>query len=258
MINTNPNPTLVKFGTINIYFYGIIIVFGILLCMYLIEKLSKNKGIEKDHLESLYFYLIIFGILGARIYSVLFFDFKYYKYNFWEIFKIWHGGIAIQGAIIAGTLTLYLYCKKNKLNLLKYLDIFALVMPLGQAIGRWGNFFNEELYGKISSVPWAIYIQKTGFHHHPIFIYEFILNLLFFFILLKIFKKHYEEGKIFLLYILGYGIIRFFMEFLRIDNTLEVFGIRFPQIIALVFVVFSGYFLFIDKNYKKLYNLIIK
>ena len=258
MINVNPESTMIKFGTINIYFYGVIVVSGIFLCMYLIEKLSKNRGIEKYHLENLYFYLIIFGIIGARIYSVLFFDFKYYKYNFLEIFKIWHGGIAIQGAIIAGILTIYFYCKKNKLNLLKYLDIFALVLPLGQAIGRWGNFFNEELYGKISNLPWAIYIQKTGFHHHPIFIYEFILNLLFFFILLKIFRRYYKEGKIFLLYILGYGIIRFFMEFLRTDNTLEIFGMRFPQIIAIVFIIFSLYFLLIDKKYKKLYNYSIK
>lgn len=255
MIDVNPNPTLIKFGTINVYFYGIIIVFGILLSMYLIEKFSKDRGVEKKHLENLYFYLIIFGIIGARIYSILFFDFDYYKYNIVEIFKIWHGGIAIQGAIISGVITVYFYCKKNKLNILKYLDVFALVMPLGQAIGRWGNFFNEELYGKISSVPWAIYIQKTGFHHHPIFIYEFILNLILFFVLLKIFKvSKGSSGVVFFSYIMGYGIIRFSMEFLRIDLALKIFGIRFPQIIALIFILFSGYFLFIDKKYKKLYN----
>jgi phosphatidylglycerol:prolipoprotein diacylglycerol transferase len=144
------------------------------------------------------------------------------------------------------------------LNSLKYLDIFALVVPLGQAIGRWGNFFNSELYGKVSNVPWAIYIQKTGFHHHPIFAYEFILNLILFFILMRVFKRHYKEGRIFLLYVFGYGIIRFFMEFLRIDTTLHIFGIRFPQIMALIFILFASYFLFIDKKYKKLYNLLLK
>lgn len=255
MINSNPNPILLHFGIINVYFYGIIIVSGILLCMYLIEKLSKNNDIEKKHLENLYFYLIIFGIIGARIYSVLFFDFRYYKNNILEIFKIWHGGIAIQGAIIAGILTIYFYCKKYKLKFLKYMDVFALVLPLGQAIGRWGNFFNSELYGKISSLPWAIYINRTGFHHHPIFIYEFILNLILFFILLKIYKTSHKSGAVFLYYLMGYGMIRFFMEFLRIDITFMIFGIRFPQIIASIFVIFSVYFLYIDKKYKKLYNV---
>ncbi len=252
MINTNPNPIFLKFGSINVYFYGLIVVAGILLCMYLIERFSKNRNIEKTHLENLYFYIIIFGIIGARIFSVLFFDFKYYKNDFLEIFKIWHGGIAIQGAIVGGVLAIYFYCKKYKLEFLKYLDVFALVMPLGQAIGRWGNFFNSELYGKISNLPWAIYVQKTGFHHHPIFAYEFILNLALFFILLKTFKRSQKSGVVFFSYIMGYGIIRFFMEFLRIDITTEILGIRFSQILAMIFIIGAGYFLFFNKKYKNL------
>lgn len=266
MINITPSPILFSFNDIQIHYYGLIFVFAIIVSMLIIKTITKNtwlrrsgasatclpdrqvprQEIEYDYakIEDLYFYLLIFGIIGARLYSVFFFYWDYYKYNLLDILKIWQGGIAIQGAIISGIITMIIYCKIKKINTLKYLDLFALVMPLAQSIGRWGNFFNGELYGKASNLPWAIYIKETGMYHHPVFFYESVLDLILFFILLKLFKKKSFDSQIILAYLMGYGIIRFFMEFIRIDSSSIILGINFPQIISLIFILFSSYFLF--------------
>ncbi len=253
MINIVPNPILIDLGLIKIHYYGLIFVSAVLVCMFVINKMiRKQSSYNKKSIEDLYFYLLIFGILGARLYSVLFFDFAYYKNNLIDIFKIWNGGIAVQGAVIAGVITIYFYCKKNKLDFLKYVDLFALVMPLGQAIGRWGNFFNGELYGKITSLPWAIYVEDTGLYHHPVFLYESILDIILFVILIKILGKKYFKGKIIASYIIGYGIIRFLMELLRMDVAPMLMGIRMPMIMSVFWLIIGIIsFIYLTRNKKR-------
>jgi len=239
MINIIPSPILLNLGQFKIYWYGLIIVLGIGAALYVVNRLTDQYDYQKKKLESLYFYVIIFGLIGARIYEVVFFNWSYYQYNLIDIFKIWNGGLAIQGVILFGIITVYIFCRKNKLFFWKYTDLLVLGLILGQAIGRWGNFFNQELYGHVSNLPWSIYIEKTANFHHPVFLYESILNLILFFILLSLFKKKYFQGLITICYLGGYSLIRFGMEFLRVDPTPMVLGIRLPQLVSFIVVVIS-------------------
>ena len=251
MINISPSSILFEIGQFKIHWYGFIMVLAILVAIYVINKLAKKKGYNIKQLENLYFYVIIMGLIGARLYEVLFFNWSYYQSNLLNIFKIWNGGLAIQGTILFGIVTVYIFCKKNKLIFWKYTDLLVLGLILGQTIGRWGNFFNQELYGRVSNLPWAIYIERTANFHHPVFLYESILNLILFFILLKLFKKGYFNGFITLLYLAGYSLIRFCMEFIRIDPAPLVLGLRLPQLVSFLVIIVSIIFIFrIDKKYK--------
>jgi phosphatidylglycerol:prolipoprotein diacylglycerol transferase len=239
MINISPNSILFEIGQLKIHWYGFIMVLAILIAMYLIDKLAKRKEYNIEKLESLYFYVILVGLLGARIYEVLFFNWSYYQDNLLDIFKIWNGGLAIQGTILFSVVIVYIFCKKNKLLFWKYTDLLVVGLALGQSIGRWGNFFNQELYGHVSNLPWAIYIERTGSFHHPVFFYESILNLILFFILLKLFKREHFNGLITLLYLGGYSLIRFCMEFIRIDPTPLILGLRLPQLVSFIVIIVS-------------------
>src|SRR3989344_5032392 len=211
--NFLPEPILFQFGFIRVYWYGALMVLAILVGLTLALKLAKIKKIVSDEVYNLGFYLIIFSLLGARIYSV-FLDLPFYLKNPYEIIAVWHGGLAIHGAIIGGVLTLLIYSWRKKQSFWSWVDLFAVVLPLGQAIGRWGNYFNQELFGLPTNLPWGIpialqnrpaqYLSSTYFH--PTFLYESILNLINFSILLFLFYKlkaisyKFQNGIIFFVY----------------------------------------------------------
>ena len=238
--NIYPSSVLVELGSINIHWYGLLIVLAIVVSIILILRLAKINKIEDQHLWNLFFYLVVFGIIGARLYHVLFYNLNYFVNQPLDILKIWQGGLAIHGAIIAGIIVVFFYCKKHQLNILKYLDIFTVVMPLGQAIGRWGNYFNQELFGKSCEFNWCIPIQHQFGYFHPVFLYESLLNLVLFIILLILYKtKKLSLGMITLFYLIGYSVIRFFMEFLRLDVDLIIFGLNWVQWLCLFVIVIS-------------------
>jgi phosphatidylglycerol---prolipoprotein diacylglyceryl transferase len=253
MINIIPNSILLEVGKFKIHWYGFIMVLAILIAIYFISKLAKKREYDTSQLENLYFYVILIGLVGARLYEVFFFNWGYYQSHVLDIFKVWNGGLAIQGTILFGIVTVYIFCKKNKLVFLKYTDLLVIGLALGQSIGRWGNFFNQELYGRVSSLPWAIYIERTANYHHPLFLYEAILNLFLFLILWKLFKRNHFNGLITLLYLGAYSGIRFVMEFMRIDPAPLVLGFRLPQLVSLVVIIFSLalIFKFYIKNRKR-------
>ena len=255
MINIIPNPVLLKIGQFNIYWYGLIIVLAISIAMAAVNFLARKNNYNKEKLESLYFYLIIFGLIGARLYEVFFFNWVYYQNHLGNIFKIWNGGLAIQGTILFGIVTIYIFCKKNKLLFWKYTDLLVIGLALGQSIGRWGNFFNQELYGHVSGLPWAIYIEKTANFHHPVFLYESILNLILFFILINLFKRKYFKGLVTWCYLGGYSLIRFGMEFLRVDPAPIILGIRLPQLVSLVVIMISFVLIFKKQNIDKIIKI---
>lgn len=252
-----PSPILINFGPIKIYWYGLIMVAAILTGGFVAEKVAaKYYGIDKKHIWDLLFYLIIFGILGARIYEVLFVNWNYYRDNLSDIYKIWQGGLAIHGAIIAGAIVVWIYGKINKINLRLLFDIAAIGLVLGQAIGRWGNYFNQELFGLPTNLPWGIPIALENrpedflsfTHFHPTFLYESIGCLLIFFILLLVLKiknkyskkdYYFFNGFIALTYLILYPLLRFFLEFIKIDYTPVYFGLRLPQIISFI-AIFLG------------------
>ena len=247
------NPILIDLGIIQIRWYSVLILISFSLGYLLVSSRSRKVGINKTFIMDLSFYLVIFCILGARLYYCLF-NMDYYSKNIIDVIKIWEGGLAIHGGIIAGILTIYIFSKRKEVSLLKLLDIFAPALALGQAIGRWGNFFNGEAFGPSTSL---LNLQKIGVpqfiidgmyidgsYHHPTFLYESIGCLLIFIIIILIRNiKNIKMGQITSIYFILYGLIRFFIESLRQDS-LMLFNFRVAQIISILMIII-GIILFI-------------
>ncbi|MEA2064836.1 MAG: prolipoprotein diacylglyceryl transferase [Patescibacteria group bacterium] len=262
--NYNPSPLIFSFSFIQIYWYGFFISIGILAGLIIVLKLAEKYKINRDKFLNLGVYLVIFGLLGARIYSVIL-DFRYYLEYPINVFKIWQGGLAIHGAIIGGLVAGYIYAKKQKLNFRLVADISVVAVALGQAIGRWGNYFNQEVFGKPTNLPWGIPIEKinrpdiyqSAQYFHPTFLYESILNFINFLILLFLHKKRlsknkrskfFANGNIFLVYLINYSLIRFAMEFIRVDETLIILNFRLPQLLSVALFILSLILLFINSK----------
>lgn len=253
-------------GPIQIYWYSIFIFIGMLVACFLIYKEAKKRGIEEDFLVNLTFNTIIIGIIGARLYYVLF-NFSYYLDNPVEIFQIWNGGLAIHGGIIAGLLFIIYYCKKHEVSLWKILDIIVVGLIIAQAIGRWGNFFNSEAYGPITT---AAHLKSLGIpqfiidgmyilgeYRQPTFFYESVWCLFGFLAMLIIRQyKYLKIGQLTSFYLIWYGIIRCIIEAMRTDS-LMLGPLKMAQLVSLVFIV-SGIIIFVKStktNQKELYNV---
>jgi len=248
--NYSPQPILFQIDWLKIHWYGIFIVLGVSAGLLVILKLSKKFNISSDEVYDLVFYLTIFGLLGGRIYAV-FLDWPFYLNNPFEIIAVWHGGLAIHGALIAGVFTLIIYCRRKKQLFWQLADMLAPAVALGQSIGRWGNYFNQELFGRPTDLPWGIPINFTNRpmqylssqYFHPTFLYESSLNLLNFLILIFLFLKlkpaNRQPGLIFLVYLINYSLIRILMEFVRVDSTPVVLGLRLPVLASLLILVSS-------------------
>lgn len=232
----------------NIHWYGIIIAFAItigLLVIFLIKS-KYYKHISNDMVVDLAFYLVVFGIIGARLYYVLM-DFAYYSRHPLETLQIWNGGLSIHGCIIAAVIACIIYCKKNNYNFFELADLFTYGLVVGQVIGRWGNFFNSEAFGKPTNLSWKLFIPlqdrpleyiKYDFFH-PTFLYESLLNLLIFIILffvIRIIVKD-KQGMIFFSYLILYSIVRFFIESIRIDSVLNIGIVPIAQIMSILLLI---------------------
>lgn len=255
----SPQPIIFSLGPFSIYWYGLLIVIGILVGLWLTIKLGRRYGISSDDIFELVLYLIVFGLLGGRLYY-LFLELDYYLINPLDVFKIWQGGLAIHGVLIGGIITLIVWTKKKKYFPLltrggippngstfwQWADLLAPAIILGQAIGRWGNYFNQELFGWPTNLPWGIPIDQVNRpfqfinnnFFHPTFLYESLADLLVFLILIFLHKKQkLKSGSIFLIYLILYSVVRFIMEFWRIDSTYNFGFLRWPQVISLVIII---------------------
>lgn len=261
MINFTPSPIFISFGPLTIRWYGLILALALTVGVFVMIKLAKYKNIDADAVYDAVFWSALFAIVGARLYEVLFINFSYYLANPSAIYKIWQGGIAIHGAIIGGLIGLLIFCKRKKINFWPMASIIVVGLSLGQAIGRWGNFFNQELFGWPTNLPWGLYIDKINRpleyvsqnYFHPTFLYESLANLLLFGLLLFVFFKFKNEKIIVSLYLIGYGLIRFLTEFIRIDPTPVYFGLKLPQI-ASIFLIIAGVWL-ISRYFKGFHEL---
>ena len=238
-----PQATIFSFGPIVLRWYGLILVLAIVLAIYYaLFKASNKPKVSSALLDSLFFYLLIFGIIGARLYHVFFFSWTYFSQNLIDIFKVWQGGLAIQGSILSSILVIYFWTKKNKENFWTFADWLAPALALGQFLGRWANYFNQELYGLPTKLWFGIPIEYknriSGFekftHFQPTFFYESILNLLSFCFLLFLVRKKVKPSLVTLVYLANYSLIRFFLEFIRIDQTPMFFSWRLPQVVSLL------------------------
>jgi phosphatidylglycerol---prolipoprotein diacylglyceryl transferase len=250
-------PQFFTIGPFRIYYYGIIMAMAILAGYVLAKKRARRYGIESKIADDLMFWVIIGGFAGARIYHLLS-SFGYYRQHLLDAFKIWNGGLSIFGAVLGGIIALFLYHKifNLKSHLLNYLDWLAPSVVLGQIVGRFGNLFNYEAFGYPTNLPWKMYIPQMFrpemFGHfsffHPLFLYEALGNLAILFILLK-FAKNLRPGALFFIYLLLYNILRFSLEFMRVDSTF-VGTVRLNSIASFILASISLIFLLIMGNLK--------
>jgi len=258
-------------GPLEVRFYGIIIVSGAVLGAWLATREAKRRGHNPDIVWDLLIYLMIGGIIGARIWhiftpspNILVRDsitgqmvnpyFAGGTIHILDILAIWKGGLGIPGAVIGGAIVLYFYSKANKINFAEWADIIAPSMALGQGVGRWGNYFNQELYGAPTNLLWKIFIDPAHRlpaylavdYYHPLFFYESLWNFFNMFLLIWISRRYADRlrtGDIFLVYLIVYPVGRFFLDFLRLDASM-VGGININQTIMGVVALCSAGFLY--------------
>lgn len=239
------DPIAFTIGAVKVYWYGIIIATAFMVGIYLACRRAEQVGIDPSHIINMVTLIIPAAIIGARIYYVIF-EWHRYAGNFMEIIAIWHGGLAIHGGLIGGILVGYFYVRKYNLPVFKIADICAPSVIIGQAIGRWGNFINQEAYGSvvsyeyISKFPGFIKNQMYiyGQYYHPTFLYESIWNLGVFIFLMLYWKKKKFEGEIAFLYLGLYSVGRFFIEALRTDS-LMLGPLKMAQVLSLGLIVIS-------------------
>ncbi len=249
-INITINPKAFSIGTLNVQWYGVIIAVGFLLAFFYAMVSSKKFRINEDKLLDAVIIGIIGGIIGARAYYVLFSTSDQYIKNPISALYIWEGGLGIYGGIIGGVLCGALIAKFHKINVATVLDLAALGFLIGQAIGRWGNFVNQEAFGVETNLPWGMVSENTARIAsgpvHPCFLYESLWCILGF-VLLHIFSRKLRryDGQVFILYLIWYGIGRFFIEGLRTDSLITPYlPIRVSQLVAVV-TVFTGVILLV-------------
>lgn len=256
--------TGIQIGPLTIHFYGVIIMLGALAATWLSAVEARRRKINQEIVWDLLPWLLVGGIIGARLWHVLTPPASmvavgrttaFYFSHPVEILKIWEGGLGIPGAVMGGALALYIYTRVKSMSFATWIDIIAPGLALAQAIGRWGNFVNQEVYGAPSNLPWAIYIDPAHrlpefidvSRYHPLFLYESIYNLLNMAVLLWIGRKfahRLRTGDIFLSYLVIYPVGRFFLEFLRLDPS-PVAGVNINQTIMAIIAVAAAVALFL-------------
>jgi phosphatidylglycerol:prolipoprotein diacylglycerol transferase len=220
-----------------VYWYAVIIVAGFLLATLYILKRRRDFGLTQDHVLDMFIYAVVSGVVGARIYYVIFTPAEYFGPGKWlNIFKVWEGGLAIYGGIIAAAICIFLYARAKKVPFGVFFDVGGLGLLIGQTVGRWGNFINREAFGGETDLPWKMGLTTAGgtYYVHPTFLYESLWNILGFILIHTFSKKHRKyDGQVFLLYLAWYGFGRFWIEGLRTDSLyLLNTDIRVSQLVA--------------------------
>jgi phosphatidylglycerol:prolipoprotein diacylglycerol transferase len=257
------------FNLLYIRYYGIILMAGALAAAVLAERQARKAGLDPERVWDCLIWVLLAGVVGARIWHILTppqsmveagITTRYYLTHPLDMLAVWRGGLGIPGAVIGGVLALFIYSRKHHLSFAAWVDVAAPAVALGQAIGRWGNFINQELYGMPSNLPWAIRIapenRLPGFESferfHPLFLYESLWNFINLGVLLAISAKYRERlqaGDLFLIYLIIYSVGRFFLEFLRLDPS-PVAGIDINQLAMAVVALASAVILFLRHRRK--------
>ena len=249
----SPGEVAFKIFSIPVYYYGIILAFAILIGVYTAYLLYRRyyDNVKAPYIVDFSPFIIIIGVLGARLYYCLV-NFSYYAANPFEILNIRQGGLSIHGMIIVGISALYFFARKYQMSFLKLTDAFLCATPLAQSVGRWGNFFNSEAFGLPTNLPWKLYIPLSHRpleyinydYFHPAFLYESILDLLIFFVLILMLKKLSKyPGTAACLYLIMYSAARILVEGCRIDSVLNIGSFPIAQIVSCVIIILASIFM---------------
>jgi phosphatidylglycerol---prolipoprotein diacylglyceryl transferase len=256
--------------TFHIYFYGILITLGVVVAAFIGQAEAKRRGMDSEIVWDALFWVVVAGIVGARIWHILTpppsmvaqgITTQWYLMHPLDMINVRNGGLGIPGAIIGGALALWIFCRRRKISFLTWADTMMPGVALAQAIGRWGNFFNQEVYGLPTNLPWKIYIDplhrvppyQDVNYYHPLFFYESLWNLLNMVVLLLLarrFEKLLKPGDLFFIYMIMYSIGRFGLEFLRVDAA-QVAGINFNQTFVVIVAICAGVAIFLNHRLRR-------
>lgn len=263
-----PNPPFSSFaiGPFTIHLYALCILLGIVVAYFVGASRFKKRGGEAGQMLDIVLWTVPFGIVGARIFHVLTHLGDYFGvYPTWQqtwlhVISIWEGGIAIYGAVIFGLLGAWIGARRAKIRFVSVLDALAPAVILAQGIGRWGNYFNQELFGQATDLPWGLLIEKqgnaaypqefpAGTLFHPTFLYEFLWDVLGFFLITFVAKQFkLQWGKVFATYLVVYSVGRFFIESIRLDPSQYFFGFRTNQWSAIFGVIIGLVIFFVQSR----------
>ena len=254
MFINNFDPVAFQIMSFEIRWYSLAYIFGIIIGWLLCKKIFIKDTKINEKFDDYLTYLILGIIIGGRLGYILFYNFNYYLNNFFDIFKIWQGGMSFHGGLLGIIVASIIFGKKNNQDPLIYMDLVSLVAPIGIFFGRLANFINSELYGTASNIPWSvIFVKVDNLSRHPSQLYEAILEgIILFLILMHFRKKNYltKPGLISGLFLIFYSIFRFFVEFYRVPDEqigYLAFNLSMGQIISLVFLII-GTIIFFLKN----------
>ncbi|MFC5591654.1 prolipoprotein diacylglyceryl transferase [Sporosarcina soli] len=255
------NPVAFSLGPIEVRWYGILIALGIVLAFIVVQKEMVKRGMHPDFLTDLLIWAVPISIISARIYYVIF-SWDYYQENPGEIIRIWEGGIAIHGALIGGFITTYVYTKRRGISFWKTVDIAAAGLLIGQIIGRWGNFMNQEAHGgpvsekflETTIIPDWIMNQMTieGVTYHPTFLYESSWNIVGLIIIILLRRVNLKRGEMFLFYLVWYSVGRFFIEGMRTDSLYVIGELRAAQLVSITTIIVAVIIFIIRRFVRKL------
>jgi phosphatidylglycerol:prolipoprotein diacylglycerol transferase len=241
-------PVLLQFGNFELRSYGVVVALSFLIGLWLSTREAKRKGLDPGLVQDFAPYALLGGILGARIYFILFSNPGYYLINPWEILAIWHGGIGVIGSLIGGFLVALWYCRRNHVPLLMFGDTLAPGIALGQTLGQFACLLNGDSYGRPTGLPWAITytdprsLAPLNIPLHPIEIYEMVNYFLVFLLVWQTRRKYRTDGLAFFTYLAAYGVARFSVEFFRGNPAIFAWGIPAAQIfgVALILIALLG------------------
>tara|TARA_Y100000591_G_scaffold331676_1_gene366368 strand:- start:1288 stop:2067 length:780 start_codon:yes stop_codon:yes gene_type:complete len=257
MFINNFDPVAIKIFSLEIHWYSLAYIMGIIFGWYIAKKNFVDDDL-KDKFDDYVTFLIIGIILGGRLGYVLLYNFDYYLNNIFDIFKIWQGGMSFHGGVIGIIIASILFSKKDNEDPLKYLDIIALISPIGIFFGRIANFINSELYGLETSVPWAVkFVQIDNLYRHPSQLYEAALEgIVLFFIMIFFWTKDYQKtpGKLSAIFLIFYSIFRFVIEYFRLpDEQLGylILNLTMGQLLSFIFFIIGCSIYYVKDDNKK-------
>lgn len=245
---TVPEATLFRWGPIALHWYGLLFALAVLVGYLVVRREWREHTWPILELDQLLAWLVLTGLLGARLLDVFWFEWWYFRQHLSALWRIWEGGLAFHGGVLVGAITLWLWARQHKRSWLAIADTFAPALALGQAIGRWGNYFNQELFGLPTNLPWGIPIVRlfrpaayaTASYFHPVFLYESLALIAIALGLWQVRKRNLVPGQRFALYLATTGLLRFALEFVRVDEQVAQWGVRAGTWVALVTVLFGA------------------
>ncbi len=251
-------PVLLQIGNFELRSYGVIVALSFFIGLWLSSKEAQRKGLDPKLIQDFAVYALFGGIVGARIYFVLFSELEYFIQHPWELLAVWHGGIGVIGSLVGGALVAIWYCRKKNISFLKFGDVLVPGIALGQTIGQFACLLNGDSYGKPTDLPWAITytdprsLAPLNVPLHPIELYEMAAYFVVFLLVWKTRTKYRSDGFTLLTYLSAYGVARFLVEFFRGNPAIFTGGIPAAQVFgaAMIFASLTGFLLLKNKTLK--------